>query len=233
MTIAENLERIRERIAAAAKKAGSRPEEIKLVAVSKRFPAEAIIEAFHAGQTVFGENYIQEIQTKKDLVPPEVQFHFIGHLQSNKAKIAAAACSMIETVDSYKIGRTLHNHLETLDRTIDVLVQINIGNDENKAGIQESEAEELLKRLQDLPRIKVRGLMTMPPLVDDPEISRMHFRNLRKMAERLAEKNLFADAKPPELSMGMSEDFHVAIEEGATIIRVGTAIFGQRTLPGQ
>lgn len=226
--IAQNLEIIRAAIAAAAEKAGRKPEKVKLVAVSKFFPAEAIMEAFHAGQTIFGENYIQEVQAKRDLVPPEVKFHFIGHLQSNKAKIAAATCSMIETVDSYKIAKTLHTHLEALNRTIDVLIQVNIGDDTNKAGIKEDEAEELLIRLQDLSRIRVRGLMTMPPLVEDPELSRPHFQNLRRLAEKLSGKRMFGELLEPELSMGMSSDFHIAIEEGATIVRVGTAIFGQR-----
>ncbi len=230
MTIAENLELTRGRIAAAAKKAGRKPEEIKLVAVSKFFPADAIIEAYNAGHTVFGENYIQEVQAKRDLVPPEVQFHFIGHLQSNKAKIAAATCSVIETVDSYKIAKALHNHLEALQRNIDVLVQVNIGKDTGKSGIGEDQAEELLIRLKDLSRIRVCGLMTMPPWETDPELSRPHFHNLRRLAEKLSHQGLFSDAMRPELSMGMSSDFHIAIEEGATIVRVGTAIFGERAI---
>ena len=229
-TIAQNLETIRAKIAVAAEKAGRNPEEIKLVAVSKFFPVDAILEAFHAGQTIFGENYIQEVQAKRDLVPPEVKFHFIGHLQSNKAKIAAATCNMIETVDSYKIGKALHTHLEALDRTIDVLVQVNIGDDTNKAGVKEDEAEELLTRLQDFSRIRICGLMTMPPFVTNPELSRPHFRNLRRLAEKLSKEKLFAESMEPDLSMGMSSDFHIAIEEGATIVRVGTAIFGHRAV---
>jgi len=228
--IAKNLEIIRAGIAAAAEKTGRNPEKIKLVAVSKFFPADAIIEAFHAGQTIFGENYIQEVQAKRDLVPPAVKFHFIGHLQSNKAKIAAATCSMIETVDSYKIAKALHTHLEALHRTIDVLVQVNIGDDTNKAGVKEDQAEELLARLQDLARIRVCGLMTMPPFVENPELSRPHFRNLRRLAEKLSKKRMFAESMEPELSMGMSSDFHIAIEEGATIVRVGSAIFGHRAV---
>lgn len=228
MTIAENLEIIRGRIAAAAEKAGRKPEEVRLVAVSKFFPPEAIIEAFNAGQTVFGENYIQELQAKKALVPPEVNFHFIGHLQGNKAKIAAASCSMIETVDSFKIAKALDKHLESLQREIDVLVQVNIGDDDAKSGIREDEVEDLLVRLRDLSRIRVRGLMTMPPYEADPELSRPYFRNLRRLAEKLSHRGMFADLTPLELSMGMSSDFHIAIEEGATIVRVGTAIFGER-----
>lgn len=226
--IAENLQRIRDRISEAAVRAGRKPEEIKLVAVSKNFPAESIIEAHAAGQMIFGENYIQELKAKKELVPPTVSFHFIGHLQSNKAKIAAGACTMIETVESYKLGKTLNNHLETLNREIDVLIQVNIGDDVNKAGINKDDTEQLLIQLNELPRIRVCGLMTMPPLVADPELSRPHFRNLRLLAEDLTSKGLFSRTAAAELSMGMSDDFHVAIAEGATIVRVGTAIFGQR-----
>lgn len=227
--IRENIRQIQQKIADSAKKVHRSPEEIKLVAVSKRFPAEKISEAYSAGQTIFGENYIQELQAKKDLVPQEALFHFIGHLQSNKAKIAAQTCSMIETVDRLKLGKVLNNHLQSLDKTIDVLIQVNIGHDPKKSGADDRATEELLVQLNKLSRLRVCGLMTMPPFYDDPEQSRPHFRNLRELSEKLAAKGLFTAVKQPELSMGMSGDFHVAIEEGATIIRVGTAIFGQRS----
>ncbi|MFW2366732.1 MAG: YggS family pyridoxal phosphate-dependent enzyme [Desulforhopalus sp.] len=226
--IKENLQLIQQKIADSAANSGRSPVEIKLVAVSKRFPVEKITEAFGAGQTIFGENYIQEVQTKKDLVPEGVMFHFIGHLQSNKAKIAAESCAMIETIDRIKLGRILNNHLETINKNIDVLIQVNIGQDPKKAGADDTATEELLLQLNQLPRLRVCGLMTMPPLSVDPEDSRPHFRNLRKLSERLLSKGLFTAVKKPELSMGMSDDFHIAIEEGATIVRVGTAIFGRR-----
>lgn len=226
--IKENLQLIQQKIADSAAKSGRSPDEIKLVAVSKRFPVEKITEAFAAGQNIFGENYIQEVQTKKDLVPEGVIFHFIGHLQSNKAKIAAKSCSMIETIDRIKLGRILNNHLESIDKILDVLIQVNIGHDPAKAGADDTSTEELLLQLNQLPRLRVCGLMTMPPLSEDPEESRPHFQNLRKLSERLFSKGLFTAVKKPELSMGMSDDFHIAIEEGATIVRVGTAIFGRR-----
>lgn len=226
--IAENIQKIKNEIAIAATKANRNPDEIKLVAVSKRFPATMINEAYAAGQLIFGENYIQEVQGKREQVPAPVVFHFIGHLQSNKAKIAAATCDMIETVDGLKLGKALNNHLESLGKTMDVLIQVNIGNDTNKAGIKVSETEELLKNLNELPRIRVCGLMTMPPFEENPELSRPHFQGLRLLAEKIMDKGLFPSITRPELSMGMSNDFHVAIEEGATIVRVGTAIFGQR-----
>lgn len=227
--IANNLRIVKDRIAEAALKAGRSPAEIKLVAVSKRFPAEAIQAAFAAGQRLFGENYIQEIQAKRSLVPAGAIFHFIGHLQSNKAKTAAETCAMVETVDSFKLARALDSHLDALARNMDILVQINIGRDPHKTGAEAEAAEELLIKIKELRRLRVCGLMTMPPLAADPEQSRPHFRHLRQLAEYYAGKNLFPDIARPELSMGMSDDFHIAIDEGSTIVRVGTAIFGQRT----
>ena len=226
--IAENIQRTKTQIAATAIKVNRSPDDIKLVAVSKRFPVEKIAEAHAAGQTLFGENYIQEMQIKRQQAPPSAIFHFIGHLQSNKAKIAAATCDMIETVDGLKLGKALSNHLQTLDKNMDVLIQVNIGNDEKKAGVKSSDTEELLINLNDLPRIRVCGLMTMPPFEEDPEMSRPYFQNLRLLAEKLKKKGLFSAIEKPELSMGMSGDFHIAIEEGAAIVRVGTAIFGER-----
>jgi pyridoxal phosphate enzyme (YggS family) len=226
--IAQNIRIVKEKIAEAAQKAGRKPENIKLVAVSKHFPADSIREAVDAGQRIFGENYIQEVQAKRALVPAEVVFHFIGHLQSNKAKIAAESCDMLETLDSYKLGKTLNSQLEHLKKNLDILIQVNIGNDPRKTGVAADEVEALLIKINDLTRLRVCGLMTMPPLATDPEQSRPHFRNLRILAEKFAAKNLFPHVANPELSMGMSDDFHIAIEEGSTIVRVGTAIFGLR-----
>ncbi len=227
--IAQNIRIVKNKIVEAAEKAGRQPQDIKLVAVSKHYSVYSIREAFAAGQSIFGENYIQEVQAKRSLIPPEVVFHFIGHLQSNKAKIAAKTCDMVETVDSLKLARALNSHLENLGKYMDILIQVNIGNDPLKAGVRTDDVEELLKYVNELARLRVCGLMTMPPLTDNPEQSRPHFRNLRFLAEKLAGKNLFPHASKPELSMGMSDDFHIAIEEGATIVRVGTAIFGHRS----
>jgi PLP dependent protein len=229
MTIAHNLELLKDKISVAAHNAGRNPQDIKLVAVSKLFPVETIKEALTAGQLVFGENYIQELQTKRALLPPQTIFHFIGHLQSNKAKYAAETCDMVETVDSFKLGNSLNNHLEKIHKTLDILVQVNIGDDPQKAGVAATEVEHLLIQLNALPRLRVCGLMTIPPLDSNPEQSRPHFRNLRVLAETLTERGLFPRVAKPELSMGMSDDFHIAIDEGATIVRVGTAIFGHRS----
>jgi pyridoxal phosphate enzyme (YggS family) len=226
--ISANIAKIRREIAEAATRCGRSAEEIRLVAVSKRFPSSAIEEAFNAGQTLFGENYIQEVQQKRAAIPSGARFHFIGHLQTNKTRTAAESCDMIETVDRLKLARALSNHLEKLNRTMDILVQVNIGEDGNKSGVSVNGTEGLLHELKAIRHIRVRGLMTIPPLESSPEKSRPHFKNLRLLADRLSGKGLFFDNNSIELSMGMSGDFHVAIEEGATIVRVGTAIFGNR-----
>lgn len=226
--ISENIHAIKEKIAKAAAGSGRSPENIKLIAVSKRFPVTAIQEAYAGGHTLFGENYIQEVQQKRPELPDEVQFHFIGHLQTNKAKIAAEHCDMIETVDRLKLAVELNKHLEKLQKEMDILVQVNIGDDQGKSGVSAGEAESLLYELKKIPRIRVCGLMTMPPIETDPELSRPHFRGLRILAEECSKKELFFNNNEVELSMGMSSDYYVAIEEGATIIRVGTAIFGNR-----
>jgi len=226
--IAENIKKIQNSITQAAQRAGRNPSDIKLVAVSKRFPASAILEAYSAGQLFFGENYIQEVQNKKESIPTEAFIHFIGHLQTNKAKIAAETCDMIETVDRIKLGKTLNKHLNKINKTLDILVQVNIGDDPAKSGINEHDTEDLLIQLNELNNIRVCGLMTMPPFENDPELSRPYFYKLNALCLKMKEKGLFPDTNKPELSMGMSSDFHIAIEEGATIVRIGTAIFGNR-----
>lgn len=229
MSIAENLKDIYDNINTVALACGRSPEEIQLVAVSKRFPVAAIEEAYLAGQTTFGENYIQEAEEKAQELQGKCTLHFIGHLQSNKAKIAARIFDVIETIDTFKLAKTLNRHLEDLDRQMKILLQVNIGEDEKKSGMAAEQTEQLLREIRELPRLNVIGLMTMPPFTDDPEDARPYFRQLRQLAESLAAKGLFAEGQRVELSMGMSGDYHVAIEEGATIIRVGTAIFGERT----
>ncbi len=226
--ISENIATIQEKIAIAATTSNRSPEDIKLVAVSKRFPVTAIQEAYAAGQTLFGENYIQEVQQKSPKLPEQVRFHFIGHLQTNKAKIAAESCAMVETVDRLKLAKALNKRLEELQNNMDILVQVNIGEDPDKSGISAEDTENLLNELQSIPRIRTCGLMTMPPIEPNPELSRPYFRRLRLLSEKLSKKNLFFDNDRIELSMGMSSDYHIAIEEGATIVRVGTAIFGNR-----
>ena len=229
--IQENLHKIRETISEVASHCNRNPEDIRLVAVSKRFPVEVMREAIAAGQMIFGENYIQEAVQKKNLLGEVVKLHFIGNLQSNKAKFAVDTCSMVETVDRLKIAKAMNRYLEETERSLDVLIQVNIGFDQNKSGVSPDESETLLKKIRDLPRLRVRGLMTMPPFMDDPEAVRPFFRDLRRLSEKMEDKGLLGDHGKTELSMGMSHDYQVAIEEGATLIRVGTAIFGQRPAP--
>lgn len=226
--IASNLRKVRDSIHGAALKSNRSPEDIRLVAVSKRFPLSVLEAACSAGQVIFGENYIQEAVQKKQAMGDRIQLHFIGNLQSNKAKLAARNCAMIETIDRPKIASALSKHLDELDRYMDVLIQVNVGFDPNKSGIMPTETESLLIKLQEFPRLRSRGLMTMPPFTSDPEKTRHHFRTLRQLAEEMQSRGLFGNSEKPELSMGMSHDYQIAIEEGATLIRIGTAIFGER-----
>lgn len=226
--ISQRLSEVRTALATAARQCGRDPAGIKLIAVAKRFPVSAMLEAVAAGQSLFGENYLQEAAEKRAVLPAEVELHLIGHLQSNKAKAAAALFTMIHTIDRVKIAASLNRHLEEEQRCLDVLVQVNVGRDPNKAGVLPGDAEGLLRRLAPLSNLRVKGLMTMPPYDDDPELSRPHFRELHRLGERFERLGLFAADTAPELSMGMSHDYRVAIEEGATMIRIGTAIFGER-----
>ena len=228
MTIAQNIRYLHNNIKSIAQSCDRDPDRIRLVAVSKRFPVEAMYKAQEAGQMLFGENYIQEAVQKHSLLEDKAQLHFIGHLQSNKAKVAAEIFSMIETVDSLKLATTLNRHLTALQRKIDILIQVNIGLDSHKSGVEPNQAEQLLKEVSKLPMLKVQGLMTMPPFTEDPEEARPHFRDLRILSETFARKGLFFNNNAVELSMGMTNDYHIAIEEGATLIRIGTAIFGER-----
>ncbi|MGL1930177.1 MAG: YggS family pyridoxal phosphate-dependent enzyme [Desulfotalea sp.] len=226
--ICENIQKINEEIAAAAKKSGRSPEAIKLVAVSKRHPVEHLMKAISCGHNVFGENYIQEVIEKKNFLQDKVNIHFIGNLQSNKAKHAAEHCTMIETIDRLKIVKAINKHLQETNRTIDILIQVNIGDDDNKSGTRKEETFKLIEEVSKLKQINTKGLMTIAPLEKDNELSRKHFANLRQLGEKAQAEGLFSKNMKIEYSMGMSGDYKIAIEEGATIIRVGTAIFGQR-----
>ncbi|MEN8190719.1 MAG: YggS family pyridoxal phosphate-dependent enzyme [Thermodesulfobacteriota bacterium] len=227
-TIAENIERVRNNITDAARSSGRHPDEIRLVAVSKRFTTDKILEALGAGQTLFGENYIQEAVEKREQLPAEAAIHFIGHLQSNKCKVAATLFSMIETVDRLKLARGLQRQLEARGTTMDILIQVNIGEDPNKSGVLPDNAEELISGVLPLDRLNIRGLMTIPPICRDEDEARVYFRKLRILGETLRQRTNFCGNMAMELSMGMSGDYRAAIEEGATLVRVGTAIFGRR-----
>jgi pyridoxal phosphate enzyme (YggS family) len=227
--ICDNLKQIRSVIHTTALNCGRDPQEIKLVAVSKRMPAEMVHEAHQCEQMFFGENYLQDAQAKIQQLPSSLHWHFIGHLQSNKAKTATELFQMIETVDRLKIAQALNRHAGALKKKLNILVQVNVGREQQKSGVLAEDTLELLQALQPLTNLRVRGLMTMPPYGREPEASRPWFQTLKRLSLELAAKNCFYDNTAIELSMGMSGDFTVAIEEGATLVRVGTAIFGARS----
>jgi len=225
VSIARNLAAVKERMAAAARAAGRDPAQVGLVAVSKTHGPEAVRSALTAGQEVFGENYVQEAQGKIAAVAAGV-WHFIGHLQSNKARLAAELFDVVESVDRLKLARTLDRRAQELHKRLGVLVQVNLGGEAQKSGCAPAEAAALAQELTALPGLELLGLMTMPPFFNDPQRARPIFAGLRELAARLA-RDLPPGAMR-HLSMGMSGDFEAAIAEGATLVRVGTAIFGER-----
>jgi pyridoxal phosphate enzyme (YggS family) len=227
-SIGANLEEIRNRIGQAALRAGRDPEMVRLVAVSKRVSTERLREAYACGQRLFGENYLQEAEAKIAELGPGYQWHFIGHLQSNKATQAAGLFGLVETVDRLKVAAALNRSLAGSGRVLPVLLQVNIGREPQKSGVLPEEAAGLVKQFRELPNLAVRGLMVMPPFLEDPEAVRPFFRQTRELAARLADLGLLPPPGEAELSMGMSGDYQVAVEEGATLVRVGTALFGAR-----
>ena len=234
MSIAENVAEVRGRIAAAARRSGRDPEKITLMAVSKTFGQEHIREAYAAGLRVFGENRIQEFVGKAAALSDlrEAQWHMIGHLQSNKAARAAETFAAVDSVDSLKLAEKLNAYAEKLSKKITVLIEINVGGEAAKTGLapDSGELEELLASAPRLRQLEIRGLMTIPPFTEDAQQARPYFRKLRALGDRVAARRLPAIAMDV-LSMGMSHDFEIAIEEGSTCVRVGTAIFGQRAKP--
>ncbi|MBC8016942.1 MAG: YggS family pyridoxal phosphate-dependent enzyme [Verrucomicrobia bacterium] len=227
MPIDSNLREIQGRIRAAALAAGRDPASVVLVAVSKTRPAGDVIEACRAGQSVFGENYVQELIAKSTEVHEAVEWHFIGHLQSNKVKYIAGLTTLIHSVDRLSLAKEISRQWGQLDRCCDILLQVNISGEASKSGTTEAEALQLVRALALLPNVRVRGLMTMPPFFDDPEAARPFFAALRRLSQAIAAENI-PGVVMEELSMGMSGDFEAAIQEGATLVRVGTSIFGRR-----
>lgn len=223
-SIKENLLRVMDRIERAAQKAGRDPGEIKLVAVSKTVEVSRIREAIEAGVSILGENYVQEAQKKIEAIGHPVAWHFIGHLQSNKAKYAVRLFDMVHSLDSTPLAEALNQRAEKEGRTMNVMIEVNLSGETTKYGTEEEKAFDLAKKILPLNNLSLTGLMTMPPYFDDPELSRPYYIQLKGLKERM-----IRDGIPiKELSMGMSNDFEVAIEEGATYVRVGTAIFGAR-----
>jgi hypothetical protein len=231
MSIAENVAEVRERINAAAHRAGRDPKQITLMAVSKTFPPECIREAYEAGLRIFGENRVQEFTGKAKALRclHDAEWHMIGHLQSNKAAPAAEAFAAIDSLDSLKLAEKLNASAEKLGKKLRVLIEINVGGESAKSGLSpdSQELEELLSAAPKLEQLAFLGLMTIPPFTDDAQKARPYFRKLRALRDQIAARHLPAILMDV-LSMGMSHDFEVAIEEGSSCVRVGTAIFGQR-----
>jgi PLP dependent protein len=231
MSIPENIASIRDRIAAAARRAGRQPEDIALMAVSKTFPAERIREAYDAGLRMFGENRVQEFAGKANALRDlhSAEWHLIGHLQTNKATKAVELFAAVDSVDSLRLAQKLNASAQQLGKKLKVLIEINVGGEAAKSGVapESLELEELLSAAPELEHLEFRGLMTIPPFNDDPREARPYFRKLRDLRDQIARR--LPGFNMRELSMGMSHDFEVAIEEGSTCVRVGTAIFGERT----
>jgi pyridoxal phosphate enzyme (YggS family) len=232
MSIAQNVAEVRQRIVQAALRSGRNPAEVTLMAVSKTFPADAIREAYAAGLRVFGESRVQEFTAKsaalRDL--PEAEWHMIGHLQSNKATAAAEAFAAIDSLDSMKLAEKLNAVAENLRKRLGVLIEVNVGGERAKSGLP-LDCDELEKLLTSAPKFKqlaFQGLMTVPPFTEDVHGSRPYFRKLRVLRDQIVARRLPA-IQMDVLSMGMSHDFEIAIEERSTCVRIGTAIFGQRT----
>jgi pyridoxal phosphate enzyme (YggS family) len=224
LTIKENLLKVRERVERAAQRAGRGSKEIKLVAVSKTVEVARIKEAIDAGVSILGENYVQEAQKKIEAIGKLVSWHFIGHLQSNKAKYAVRLFDVLHSMDSIPLAEELNRRAEQEDRLIKVMIEVNLSKEATKFGTDEERVLNLAKGVQNLKHLSLEGLMTMPPYFDSPEMSRPYYTALRELKERMIKEGV----PIKELSMGMSNDFEIAIEEGATYVRVGTAIFGPR-----
>jgi len=225
VSLAENLHLIQQRIHAACERAGRAGDSVTLLAVSKTHPAEMIQAAVDCGQIFFGESKIQEAKAKIPLCPGRTRWHFIGHLQSNKVRDAVELFEMIQSVDSLALAREISKRCEQAAKMMPVLLEVNVAGEASKFGYKPEQMLAELKELNRLPRIEIQGLMTVPPFSADPEKSRPHFQRLRELKIQCEE--IFGSPLP-HLSMGMSGDFEIAIAEGATIVRVGTALFGER-----
>ena len=227
-SVSQNLERVREQIARAAAKVGRAPGEIELVAITKTHAAEKVHEAIQAGQTIFGESRVQEARAKIPELPSAIRWHFVGHLQKNKIRHALPLFEMIHSVDSLALAQEVNRIAEEEGMHPRVLLEANVAGEGSKFGFSPDKLREQMEELLLLPRLSIEGLMTIPPLAEEAEASRTYFGELRQLRDAL---NKEFNLKLPQLSMGMTQDYAVAIEEGATLVRVGTAIFGERSKP--
>ncbi|MDD5993612.1 MAG: YggS family pyridoxal phosphate-dependent enzyme [Eubacterium sp.] len=225
--VVENLKKVEEKIQRACEKSGRSRSEVTLIAVSKTKPIEMMQEAMETGVNIFGENKVQEIVKKEVELPKDVEWHLIGHLQRNKVRQIAGKVKRIHSVDSLRLAEQIQKEYEKIGEIADILLEVNVAREESKYGLMPEETEAVIREIANFPNIKVHGLMTIAPFVEDPEKNRIHFQNLRKLLVDINAKNI-DNISMDELSMGMTGDYEVAIEEGATYIRVGTGIFGSR-----
>lgn len=223
----ENIVHVEERILNACNRVGRKREEVTLIAVSKTKPIETLFHVYEKGIREFGENKVQELVEKYKDMPEDLNWHMIGHLQRNKVKAVIDKACLIHSVDSYRLAKQIDSEASKIDRDISVLIEVNIAEEESKFGIKASELDELVGLMSQLKHIKVKGLMTIAPFVENPEENRIHFRNLKQLSVDIKSKNI-DNVSMNILSMGMTNDYEVAIEEGATHIRIGTGIFGER-----
>ena len=226
--IKDNIAAVRERIDAAAKRAGRDPEEIKLIAVSKTMPVEMLKEAYEAGQRDFGENRVQELVPKMEELPADIRWHLIGQLQKSKVKYISGKTELIHSVDSIGLAQFIDKEAKKRGVVSDILLEVNIAGEESKSGFKPEEVLDAAEQINALDGVRIRGLMTVAPLVANAEDNRIYFRNLKHLYIDMQNKNM-DNSMVDTLSMGMSGDFEVAVEEGATMVRVGTAIFGKRS----
>jgi len=227
MSIADNISAIREKISAACERSGRDPEQVRLIAISKVKPAEDVDAAFAAGQQLFGESYVQEFRDKSSQVQSPVEWHFVGGLQSNKVKYLRGKVEMIHSVDRLSLAEEISRQWQKEGASCKVLLQVNIGDEGQKSGCDQDQLEQLVRAVAALPNLQICGLMCLPPYCSEAEEVRPYFRRMRELAEQI-DRLQIPGVSMVELSMGMSGDFEVAVEEGATLVRIGTAIFGAR-----
>lgn len=225
--LCENLKKVEDSVDAACRKAGRSRDEVTLIAVSKTKPVEMLSTIYNQGIRDFGENKVQEMCDKMEQLPSDIRWHMIGHLQTNKVKYIVGHTTLIHSVDSLHLAKEIEKQAEKKDVTVDILVEVNIAEEESKFGIHKEETYELVRQIAALPHVHICGLMTIAPYVENPEDNRMYFRGIRQLSVDIAEQNI-DNVDMDVLSMGMTGDYMVAIEEGATMVRVGTGIFGER-----
>lgn len=225
--IQENIKLVEENIKKACEKVGRDVNEVTLIAVSKTKPYTAIEEALPTGVRDYGENKVQELCDKYEILPKDIKWHMIGHLQRNKVKYLVGKVFLIHSVDSIRLAEQIEKEYAKTDEIANILIEVNMAQEESKFGITSEETEQLVREIAKFPHIRIKGLMTIAPYTDNPESNRVYFRNMKKLSVDIENKNI-DNVSMSVLSMGMTGDYQVAVEEGATLVRVGTGIFGER-----